>query len=109
MLLDGFIYGTGHQNSKLFCLELATGKVAWSTGEVTQGDVIYDEGMLYIYEGPKKGVVDLVKADSTKFELAGRFQVPAGIDKHWAHPSIANGKLYVRFNGVLYAYTLAAM
>jgi outer membrane protein assembly factor BamB len=108
VLLDGYIYGTGQNNNKLFCLELATGKVMWSTDEVTQGDIAYADGMLYVYQGPRKGVVSLVKASPEKFEAAGSFVVPKDRDKHWANPAIANGRLYIRYAGNLYAYDIAA-
>lgn len=108
ILLDGHIYGTGQDNNKLFCLELATGKVAWETSEVTQGSIAYADGMLYIYEGARKGIVNLVKADPTKFERTGTLTIPPGRDKHWAHPVIAAGHLFIRFNGNLYAYKLTA-
>jgi outer membrane protein assembly factor BamB len=108
VLVDGYIYGTGHKNNKLMCLELATGKLMWSTDEVTQGSMIYDDGMLYVYEGPKKGTVSLIKASPQKFERVSKFDVPAGKDKHWAHPVIANGRLYIRYAGAVYAYNIAA-
>lgn len=108
VVVDGYIYGTGHNHNKLFCLELATGKEMWSTDEVTQGSIVFDEGNLYIYEGPKKGVVDLVKASSQKFERVGQITIPKGKDKHWAHPVIANGRLYIRYADTLYAFDIKA-
>ena len=108
VVVDGYVYGTGHNNNKLMCLEMASGKLMWSTDEVTQGDILFADGMLYVYEGPKKGVVSLIKPSPEKFERVSSFAVPKGKDKHWAHPAIANGKLYVRYAGTLYAYDIAA-
>jgi outer membrane protein assembly factor BamB len=70
--------------------------------------VVYADGMLYTYEGPKKGVVSLVKASPEGFERTGSFVVAKGRDKHWAHPTIAGGRLYIRYGGALYAYDIAA-
>lgn len=106
--LDGYIYGTGHKQSELLCLEMKTGNVAWRTQDVTQGMIVYADGMLYVYEGPRKGVVSLVKATPTGFERTGSFKVTQGTDKHWAHPAIANGKLYIRHGDALIAYDIAA-
>ena len=106
--VDGYVYGAGHNNSKLMCLELATGKLMWSTDQVTQGAVVYSDGMLYTYEGPKKGTVSLVKASPEKFERVGQFQIPAGKDKHWAHPVVSNGRLYMRYAGTVYCYNVKA-
>jgi len=109
VLLDGYIYGTAHQLSReLMCLELTSGKVMWRTGEVTQGAVVYADGMLYVYEGPSKGIVSLVKATPQGFERTGSFRIEEGTAKHWAHPTIANGRLYIRRGDLLFAYDIAA-
>ena len=92
--------------NELVCTEMATGKVMWKTGEVRQGVVIYADGMLYIYEGPKRGIVHLVKATPEGFQRAGLFTVTEGDGNHWAHPAIANGVLYIRHGDVLLAYNL---
>jgi len=108
VLVDGYLYGTGHKNSQLMCLEMATGKLMWTTKEVRQGVVVYADGMLYVYEGPKSGIVSLVKAVPTGFERTGRFTVTDGTDNHWAHPTIANGRLYIRHGDALIAYDISA-
>ena len=106
VLVDGYLYGTSHKTSELMCLEMATGKLMWRTKEVSQGVVVYADGMLYVYEGPKKGIVSLVKAVPTGFERTGQLTITEGADKHWAHPAIANGRLYVRHGDALIAYNL---
>ena len=108
VLLDGYIYGAGHKNGKLFCIELATGAVKWSADEISQAVVVSADGMLYTYEGPRKGIVSLVKASPDGFQKTGSFVLTKGRDKHWAHPTIANGRLYLRYEGVLYAYDIKA-
>ncbi len=107
VLVDGYLYGTGHKNNQLVCLEMATGKLMWQSKDVKQGNVIYADGLLYVYEGPKAGVVDLVKVTSAGMELAGKLTVTEGADKHWAHPVIANGRLYIRHGDALIAYNIA--
>jgi hypothetical protein len=66
-------------------------------------------GILYVYEyeGPKSGVVNLVKAVPTGFERTGKFAVTEGTNNHWAHPAIANGLLYIRHGNALIAYNIA--
>ena len=109
VLVDGYLYGTGYKSGgKLVCLEMATGKVMWTTKEVKEGMVVAADGMLYIYEGPKTGVVSLVKASPAGFERTGQFTVTAGENQHWAHPTIANGRLYLRHGDVLTAYSIGA-
>ncbi len=108
VLLDGYIYGTGHKNRELMCLELATGDLKWRTRDVRQGVVVYAEGMLYVYEGPGKGIVHLVKATPESFNRSGMFRVTEGDGQHWAHPTIAGGRLYIRHGDVLIAYDISA-
>jgi len=108
ILLDGYIYGTGHKTSELICLEMKTGKIVWRTKEVTQGVVVFADGMLYVYEGPKRGIVSLVKATPAGYERTGSFTVTEGTDKHWAHPTISGGRLYIRHGDALIAYDVAA-
>ncbi len=108
VLVNGHLYGTGFRVRKLVCLELATGKVMWATKEVGEGATVAADGMLYVYEGPKKGVVSLVKADPSGFVRTGQFAVTDGTDQHWAHPTIANGHLYIRHGDALVAYRVSA-
>lgn len=107
VLVDGYLYGCGHNNASLICLEMATGKVMWTTKEIKTGAVVYADGMLYVYEGPKEGVVSLVKAVPTGFERTGMFKVTEGTDNHWSHPVISNGRLYIRHGEALIAYDVA--
>jgi outer membrane protein assembly factor BamB len=106
VLVDGYLYGTGHNKAQLVCLKMATGKLVWSTKEIKQGAVVYADGMLYVYEGPKSGVVSLVKAVPAGFERTGKFTVTEGTNNHWAHPTIANGRLYIRHGDTLMAYNI---
>lgn len=109
VLVDGYLYGTGYKGGgRLVCLEMATGKLMWSTEEVKLADVVYADGMLYTYEGPKTGIVSLVKAVPTGFERTGTFTVDKGTHQHWAHPTIAHGRLYIRHGDALIAYDISA-
>jgi outer membrane protein assembly factor BamB len=107
VLVDGYLYGCGHSNGGLTCLDMATGKVMWTTKDIKGGAVVYADGMLYVYEGPKAGIVSLVKAAPAGFERAGKFEVKEGTDNHWAHPVISNGRLYIRHGEALIAYDVA--
>ena len=108
VFLDGYIYGTGHKTSELLCLDMKTGKIVWRTREVRQGATVFADGMLYVYEGPRRGIVSLVKATPAGYQRTGSFEVTEGSDNHWAHPTIANGRLYIRRGNALMAYDVAA-
>jgi outer membrane protein assembly factor BamB len=105
VLIDGYIYGTAQSANKgLVCLEWKTGKVMWTVPEIKQGVVTAAEGMLYVYG--VDGTMRLVKPNPTAYEQAGQFTVSGGTDEHWAHPTIANGRLYIRHGDALMAYDI---
>ena len=107
VLYEGYLYGTSHmRGNHLVCIEMKTGKVMWKSEEVRQGVVEYADGMLYIYEGPSRGFVHLVEASPVAFKHAGSFRITEGNGRHWAHPAIANGVLYIRHGDALLAYDL---
>ena len=106
VLLDGYLFGTTHHNAggQMVCLDWATGKVMWASKEITQAVVIAADGMLYTYEGPRKGIVSLVKPSPLGLECTGSFTVSEGTREHWAHPTIAGGRLYIRHGDSLICY-----
>ena len=108
VLIDGYLYGTGYRaDAALECLDFTTGEVKWSTRDIQEGIVIYADGMLYIYEGPMKGLFSLVKTQPSGYERTGSFEVTdGGKDKHWAHPAISDGVLYIRHGDAVIAYDL---
>jgi outer membrane protein assembly factor BamB len=107
VLIDGCIYGTAQSANKgLVCLEWKTGKVLWTAPEVKKGVAIAADGMLYIYA--EDGTMHMVKPNPAAFEPAGQFTVSAGTAEHWAHPTIANKRLYIRHGDALMAYDIGA-
>ena len=109
VLVDGYLYGTAHSDrTGLVCLELATGRVMWTAAEITQGNVVYADGMLYVYEGPRVGQVSLIKPSPEGLDVRGQFTVTAGTEQHWPHPTIAHGLLLIRRGDAVAAYNIKA-
>ncbi len=108
VLVDGHLYGAGYKTRELVCLELAAGRVVWRSKEIGEAVTVAADGMLYTYEGPKSGMVSLVKATPAGFERTGSFLMAEGDGKHWAHPTIAHGRLYIRHGDALAVYDIAA-
>ncbi len=106
VLVDGYIYGTNQSGKELMCLELTSGKVMWKTKDVRKGAVVFADGMLYHYAD--SGSVNLIKPDPRSFQPMGTVKIPEGEDKHWTHPTIANGKLYIRHGTALVAFNISA-
>jgi hypothetical protein len=104
--VDGFIYGSGHDNKGWHCIDWKTGKVNYTTRELgRKGNIIFSDGMLYCYS--EKGDVGLVKPNPGKFDVVSSFKVKRGSGEHWAHPVISDGRLYVRHGDVLLVYDIA--
>jgi outer membrane protein assembly factor BamB len=106
VLVNGRLYGTGDNNRKLFCIDWKTGKEVYSTSGLGPGNIIYDEGLLYIYG--ESGKVALVEPKADAFNIISTFKVPYGANQHWAHLVIYGKKLYVRHGSSLMVYDIAA-
>jgi outer membrane protein assembly factor BamB len=103
VLVDGYLYGAN--SGSLACLDFETGKVMWEEGKAGKGSIAYGDGMLY-YRG-EGGKMLLVEANPKKYVERGRFDQP---DRKgapaWPHPSLANGKLYLRDQDVLLCFDI---
>jgi len=105
-----YIYGSnwdGNKDGNWVCLDWNSGKVMYEEKWINKGSVITADGMLYCYE-EKKGNLALVKANPEKFEKVSSFKVPLGKGPHWGHPSISDGRLYVRHGDALMVYDIKA-
>ena len=113
ILLDGYLYGAtgGNEGGALACLDFKTGKVMWdqrqSAGRRAKGSLALADDRLYYRM--ENGTVVLIEPSPKEYIERGRFEQP---DRSrlpaWAHPVIANGKLYVRDQDVLFCYDVKA-
>jgi outer membrane protein assembly factor BamB len=106
IVVDGYVYGStwdGNKTGNWICAEWKKGKVQFDKKWKCKGSMVFAEGMLYCYE-EQGGTVGLVKADPKGFEVISSFKVTAGDGKHWAHPAVVNGVLYIRHGNALMAY-----
>ena len=105
VLLDGYVYGSGHHNRGWKCLDWETGALKYSARDLSKGNIIYADGMFICYTD--KGRVGLVKPDPDEFKVISRFEVTQGTDPHWAHTVVADGRLFVRHGDALMVYSIA--
>jgi hypothetical protein len=114
VLIDGNVHGTSSAiyppaskeevKGMWYCLELPAGQIKYEAKLVGKGSVIYVDDMLYCYgEG---GVVGLVRITPTGYEMVSSFEITKGTDEHWAHPTISNGRLYIRHGNAMMAYDI---
>lgn len=108
VFVDGYIYGSnwnGNGDGSWVCLDWNTGKVKYEEHWKCKGAMTYADGMLYCYE-EKSGNVALVNPTPEKFDVVSSFKVELGNGKHWAHPVVCGGTLYIRHGDVLMAYDI---
>lgn len=106
IVLDGTIYGSGHNNRYWHGLDWKTGDVRFSDNVLgRKGNIVFSDGMLYCYS--ERGDVGLVRPNPEKFDVVSSFKVEMGSNEHWAHLVIKNGRLYVRHGEALMVYDIS--
>lgn len=114
ILHDDALYGAngGNGGGYLACLDFKTGEVLWNEKDsdkrrVTKGSVAFADGR--IYYRTEEGPVVLIEPSRQEYLERGRFDQPERTDQPaWAHPIIANGKLYIRDQDTLFCYDVKA-
>ncbi len=107
VMVDGYIYGSGHKNKGWYCIQWNTGKVQYKAKELgNKGNIIFADGLLYCYS--ERGDVALVRPNPQKFDVISSFKIIEGSGPHWAHPVIVSGNLYIRHGDVLQVYNVNA-
>jgi outer membrane protein assembly factor BamB len=108
------LYGS-EMGEHLLAVEFTTGKVIWKAESLGRASVAYADGLLYVHGW--NGDVALVEATPEGYREKGRFTPPAqpkhkqaegGNEMAFAYPVIANGRLYIRDLGTLWAYDIKA-
>ena len=104
ILLGDHLYGHS-DNGGWKCQEFKTGQTVWKNQSVGKGSLTYADGHFYLRSEGGNGAVALVVATPTGYQEKGRFDQPDRSSQNsWAHPVIANGKLYLRDQDVLLCY-----
>ena len=94
----------GFSSNILTAMKFDTGEVAWRDRSVGKGSVIFADDRLYLFS--ENGVVGLAEANPTGYREHGRFQLKTGSLPTWSHPVVANGKLFLRDQDTIYAYSV---
>ncbi len=104
VLLNGKIFGSDDPGKAWFCLDWKTGTNMYAEKITGRGNIIYADGMLYLYG--ENGEVVLAQPLADSFKKISAFKVPYGADQHWAHLVIGQGRLFVRHGTSLMVYNL---
>jgi alcohol dehydrogenase (cytochrome c) len=114
VLVNGCLFGSngGNGGGYLTCLDFKTGNVLWNERDsnkrrVRKGSMAFADDR--IYYRTEEGDLILIEPSQNEYLERGRFVQP---DRSklpaWAHPAIANGKLYVRDQDMLLCYDVKA-
>jgi outer membrane protein assembly factor BamB len=115
VLVGEHIYGHSERLGWV-CQEFKSGDVVWMERfdlPSQSGAITYADGNLYLYD--EEGNAALVKANPEKWELISKFEIPqksklmegrptSRSAKIWAHPVVANGRLYLRDQEFIFCY-----
>ena len=116
VVLGDHLYGTDIATGVFVAIEFTTGKIKWKSETVGRVSIVAAEGLLYLHG--LEGDVALIEANPEAYKQKGHFTPPAQPKKvqgsrpypeqAYAHPVIANGRLYIRDLGTLWAYDIKA-
>lgn len=104
VLVDGTLFAAGYRKSKWwFGVDWLTGQAKYELKDLTTGAAIYADGRLYCLD--ERGTVALLKADSDRLQIVGRFNLLTDrVRDAWAHPVLLKGRLYLRYHDTLWCY-----
>ena len=119
VLVGDHLYGHA-RGSGWVCQDFKSGKILWLDRTklvCISGSIMAVEDRLYLFT--ESGVTVLLEADPKAWKEHGRFEIPekskvpqtrktsqkAGI---WTHPVVANGRLYLRDQELLFCYDVRA-
>lgn len=102
--VDGYVYGSSDPGV-LTCINLSNGQTVWQNRSVGKGALTCADG--HIYMRSEKGPLALVEINPRSYVEKGRFDQPERSGKSaWAHPVVAEGKLFLRDQDVLLCYDI---
>ena len=113
VLVGDHIYGYS-DGVGWMCQDLMTGEEVWSDKEALgKGAIAFADGKLYCLS-ENDGTLVLINATTDGFQEISRFTISpqsnirASRGKIWVHPTIVNGRLYLRDQDHIYAYDISS-
>jgi outer membrane protein assembly factor BamB len=116
VLVAEHIFGSS-ELSGWTCQNMETGEQAWSTGrtgsvtDVRGGAILVVNDHLFIYDA--NGLLAIIEASTEGWNEVGRMKIPERTEIQTSsntihsHPVVANGKLYLRDQDLLFAFDLS--
>jgi outer membrane protein assembly factor BamB len=106
LVVGDHLFGTSSQY--LICANVKTGDILWREPSIAPASLCYANGCLFLHG--ENGEVALVAASADGYKELGKFTPPNApepmnrMQKTWAYPALADGRLYIRNRGTLWCY-----
>jgi outer membrane protein assembly factor BamB len=117
VIVGGYIYGSGLEQpavspsggtrSQFKCVDLATGRMAWSSAAPGHASVLSSDNKLLLVN--ESGVLIVIEPSPARYRELARSQVVEGKKPCWTTPTISQGRLLVRNQETLACYQIGAM
>lgn len=107
IVYDGCLYGAngGNEGGFLTCMDFQTGKILWRDRNAPKGALLMADGQLYLRS--EAGAMLLIEPSREGLDERGRFEQPGRSSAPaWAHPIVANKRLYIRDQDLLLCYDI---
>jgi len=105
-------YFYGSSGEGILCVEFKTGAIQWEERALGPSSWLVADGRLYLHA--EEGDVALLDPTPEGYREKGRFTPPDQpqrlnqMEKAWAYPVVANGRLYLRDQNSLWCYDIKA-
>lgn len=109
IVVNDALYGAngGNGGGFLTCLDFQSGELLWRDRNAPKGSLAMADGRIYLRS--EDGKMILIEPSREGFVDRGSFEQPdRSSSPAWAHPVVANGKLYIRDQGLLFCYDVSA-
>jgi outer membrane protein assembly factor BamB len=114
VLVNGVLYGNTQSEGPWVAMDFLTGKkLGWNGRNLLIGSITYADDRLYLYS-ENDGTAVLLEPNPKQWKEAGRFKIPQetqvkrGSGHIWTHPVVANGRLYLRDQDLIFCYDVRA-
>ncbi len=104
------LYFGKEDRSIVICARMDNGEVAWQERGTGKGSIAIAAADGKIFLRYQSGEVIMAEASPSGFTALGQLKTPTSGDgdkPSWAHPVVANQRLYLREDNTIYVYSLA--
>ena len=113
ILYDGHLYGHSNMGGWT-CKDFLTGKTRWQHRAFKKGAIAFAGGRFICIEENGGGRVALIEPSPDGWKEHGSFRLPKETElrkpkgRVWTHPTVSNGRLYLRDQNLIFCFDVKA-